>query len=215
MAIGCVGQGIGIEMSVQEKSGQTKSEITKQKIVDAAFSLLTEHGRHGVSMKDISNKSGVSNGSIFHHFKSKDQIIVSVYVRERRTYWNVVFDAMEKHTGTPPEALAEATRASLRYQEQFPKQHKFMIECGADSRLDDLAEPVQKLNAAFFARFYTWARPHIESGTLALLQPELYSAMIFGPAQWVGRAWATDQSSTRPTDYADGLAKIVAGVFTP
>ncbi|HFB54865.1 MAG TPA: TetR/AcrR family transcriptional regulator [Hellea balneolensis] len=194
---------------------RSKTEITKKKIIDAAFVLFTNHGRHNVSMKDISQKSGVSNGSIFHHFNSKDQIVIEVYVRERRSYWNTVFNAMEAWEGTPSDALGEATRASLHYQEKFPKRHKFMIECGADSRLAELTDPVQKLNAVFFARFYQWANPHFEAGTLAILQPELYSAIIFGPAQWVGRAWATDQANKKPSAYADSLAAIVASIFKP
>lgn len=194
---------------------RTKSEITRQKVLDAAYELYVEHGMFDVSMKDICTKSGVSNGSIFHHFKSKDQIIAEVYVMERRTYWNAVFDAVETFDGPPPDALGHAARVSLEYQEAYPKRHRFMISCGAYYPLQELKGPVLALNDAFYARFYKWAAPHLSSGNLALLQPEMYSAIIFAPAQWLGRAWASGQSEKEPTAYGDDLAQIVADIFRP
>ena len=54
---------------------QTRSEATKNRVLDAARDLLMEQGISELTMKDVQERSGVSNGSIFHHFGSKDGIL--------------------------------------------------------------------------------------------------------------------------------------------
>lgn len=194
---------------------RNKSEITKKKVLDTAYDLYVEHGLFGVSMKDICETSGVSNGSVFHHFKSKEQIIVEIYVRERHAYWDFAVQALEVYEGEPPDAIGEAVRATLLYQEKHPKRHDFMIQCGAYGPSERLLEPVRMLNAKFIERFVKWALPHLEAETLKLLDPELTSALLFAPSQWMGRAWATGQTDKKPSAYADELAKIIADIFRP
>ncbi|MCF6292863.1 MAG: TetR/AcrR family transcriptional regulator [Robiginitomaculum sp.] len=193
----------------------SKSETTRKKVLDAAYELYVERGLFGVSMKDICKTSGVSNGSVFHHFKSKDQIIVAVYVLERDAYWDAAVTALEDFGGSPPEAIGEAVKATLYYQEKFPKRHSFMIECGAYSRLEGLLEPVRALNTKFTERFIKWALPHIQEGTLKVISPELSAAFLFAPSQWIGRAWISYQAEHKPSYYANDLAKITANIFQP
>ncbi|MDR2966608.1 MAG: TetR/AcrR family transcriptional regulator [Methanobacteriaceae archaeon] len=49
---------------------------SKNKIALAAFELSLLHGFDNVSVKQISEESGVAVGSIYYHFKDKDEILV-------------------------------------------------------------------------------------------------------------------------------------------
>jgi AcrR family transcriptional regulator len=60
------------------KVGQAYLDARRQQIVDAARARFTSHGFAGTSMADIVAESGLSTGSIYRYFTSKDEIIVAV-----------------------------------------------------------------------------------------------------------------------------------------
>lgn len=61
---------------------QLKSKETKAKIFRAAKHILKKHGYEALSIKNICEKAGVSNGSFYHHFKTKDDLL-SYYIEEQ------------------------------------------------------------------------------------------------------------------------------------
>lgn len=61
---------------------QMKSRETKAKIFRAAKSILQKKGYEELSIKNICEEAGVSNGSFYHHFKTKDDLL-SYYIEEQ------------------------------------------------------------------------------------------------------------------------------------
>lgn len=58
---------------------QLKSKETKGRIFRAAKTILQEKGYEALSIKNICEEAGVSNGSFYHHFKTKDDLL-SYYI---------------------------------------------------------------------------------------------------------------------------------------
>lgn len=57
-------------------------EETVNLILDVAFRLFMEKGYEHTSIQDIINHlGGLSKGAIYHHFKSKEDILVAVTER--------------------------------------------------------------------------------------------------------------------------------------
>lgn len=61
---------------------QLKSKATKGRIFRAAKKILQEQGYEALSIKNICEEAGVSNGSFYHHFQSKDDLL-SYYIEEQ------------------------------------------------------------------------------------------------------------------------------------
>lgn len=61
---------------------QLKSQETKAKIFGAAKHILQKKGYDQLSIKNICEEAGVSNGSFYHHFKTKDDLL-SYYIEEQ------------------------------------------------------------------------------------------------------------------------------------
>ena len=54
-------------------------EETVQLILDAAYRLFMEKGYERTSIQDIIDQlGGLSKGAIYHHFKSKEDILIAV-----------------------------------------------------------------------------------------------------------------------------------------
>ncbi len=61
---------------------QLKSKETKARIFRAAKHILQKKGYEELSIKNICEEAGVSNGSFYHHFKTKDDLL-SYYIEEQ------------------------------------------------------------------------------------------------------------------------------------
>mgnify|MGYP001191320952 CR=1 FL=1 len=59
----------------------TKSEKTRQFIVDKAAVLFNQSGYAGTSMDDIMKATNLSKGALYGNFKSKDEIAVAAFDR--------------------------------------------------------------------------------------------------------------------------------------
>lgn len=54
------------------------SEARRQKIIDAAIQVLQQKGVAASRMNDFVEASGLSKGGVYHHFDSKEQLLVGV-----------------------------------------------------------------------------------------------------------------------------------------
>jgi AcrR family transcriptional regulator len=56
----------------------TRTISARQAIIDAAVELIRLHGVAGTSIADVIARSGTSAGAIYHHFGSKEQLVLEV-----------------------------------------------------------------------------------------------------------------------------------------
>jgi len=61
----------------------------KELILKAALRLFVQHGFHGTPTSRIAVAAGVSNGTLFHYYKTKDELVVALY--------NSIKDALNIH----------------------------------------------------------------------------------------------------------------------
>lgn len=64
-----------MESDIKLSRQQQKSKETKERIFRAAKEILQKNGYENLSIKNICEVAGVSNGSFYHHFKSKDDLL--------------------------------------------------------------------------------------------------------------------------------------------
>ncbi len=78
-------------------------------ILDCAISLFREKGYKGTSMGDIGNATGLLKGSIYHHFGSKEEILVASLHRLSTLFKDNVF----------ANAYEDSKSASIRLEEML------------------------------------------------------------------------------------------------
>lgn len=112
-------------------SKKNHSNLTKDKIISTALQLFMEKGYEKTSMQDIANHLGMSKGGIYHHFKSKEEIIDIVRenkansVEESMTKWLETIDAQsaqEKLTAILEKNIIDQETQSMN--EVFSSQMK-------------------------------------------------------------------------------------------
>ena len=69
-------------------------EQTVEKILEVSLKLFSEKGYEKTTMQDIVNALGMSKGAIYHHFKSKEELVdaVSTYSFMKRNSFVDVYE---------------------------------------------------------------------------------------------------------------------------
>ncbi len=78
-----------------------KEQLTdKRKIIlETALLLFTERGFHGTPTSLIAQEAGVATGTLFHYFKTKEELIESLYLDIKKEAGTVLKDAGENKGG--------------------------------------------------------------------------------------------------------------------
>ena len=71
----------------------------KSKIKEVSLKLFIEKGIAGTSTRMITEAANVSNGALFHHFKSKDDIVVTLYKDFKRELLGVIYENTKDYKG--------------------------------------------------------------------------------------------------------------------
>lgn len=58
--------------------GRTPSDVVRARILETAASLFYLHGIANVGINEVIEKAGVARMSLYHHFSSKDDLILAV-----------------------------------------------------------------------------------------------------------------------------------------
>ena len=96
-------------------SRQFQAEETHKRIYNTAFGLMTKKGFNKITIKDIAKKAGVSIGTFYHYYKSKDDILYEIYYKADE-YFRQMMAGMEAETA--PERIIEYFRYYARYSER-------------------------------------------------------------------------------------------------
>jgi AcrR family transcriptional regulator len=95
------------------------SEERKQQILDAAEKVFTHKGLDEARMDDIAEGTGLSKGTLYLYFKSKDDLIIAILER----IFQHTFDQLEARMGDE----LSATEAIWRFTEEAAREYTTML----------------------------------------------------------------------------------------
>ncbi len=61
-----------------EQKSETKSEATRNRILDVAARMFREHGYAATTLNEVAKAAALKKGSLYYHFDSKEQLIEEV-----------------------------------------------------------------------------------------------------------------------------------------
>jgi TetR/AcrR family transcriptional regulator, cholesterol catabolism regulator len=84
----------------------SKSDVTRERILDAAATEFRNHGYAGARLSDIAARIGMKAGSLYYHFESREALVEAVMARGiARTQ-----AALEQKLASLPEDASHLTR---------------------------------------------------------------------------------------------------------
>lgn len=165
-----------------------KSNNTRQKIIEVSAKLFLEKGFDKTTMQDIVNNLNMSKGAIYHHFKSKADIINAVYqiqdeqikkqisdlqenlkeMTGKEKICTVIKDSVDNQSNdNSGEAVSEFMKSAdyiLKYmKDNVSKNAPILAEMIEDGNRDGSlsCEYPEELAEAFMLLFNIWCDPTI------------------------------------------------------
>lgn len=103
------------QLRVLIEEGQvTDPDTPRGRLLDCAAQLFLEKGYERTTVRDIGNAVGIQSGSIFHHFKSKEEILRAL-MTEALTY----FTEKLRHAIGQHDTVEQRLLACIRSELQF------------------------------------------------------------------------------------------------
>ena len=102
-----------------------KNKTTKNRILDAAFSVFVKNGYKDTTMAHIVRESGLSKGAIYHHYDSKKDLFISLI-----DHWEVYSFPDFYSGGSSKETATKTLRrfANVVFETFNEKPHIFLAE---------------------------------------------------------------------------------------
>jgi AcrR family transcriptional regulator len=180
----------------------------RSEILDAALQCFSAVGYDRTTLADIRTRAGASTGSIYHHFGSKEQIAVSLYIEGVRSTQEHGLESLLR-TRSARTGIAALVGAYVDWVVDNPSWATFLFAMRHAPFLADGEGQIGALNADVEARAAGWIADRVRAGELPDLDPGMRVALIFGPCRhWAG-AWLRGATATEPQEAKRLLSRAI------
>src|ERR1700682_1150197 len=176
---------------------------TRRRILDAALACFLEEGYEQTTIARIRERSGASNGALFHHFASKEAVADALFVDAIASFHDGLWELVRRK----PQSLRAAVRGTIAHQLRWVELNadlaRFVYMRGHLDWDSPAASEVAALNSDIAAAFGDWMAPLVERGEIRVASILLISAIVNGPAHAIARRWLAGHLANAPTEFVD------------
>ncbi|WP_017241368.1 TetR/AcrR family transcriptional regulator [Streptomyces sp. SS] len=178
---------------------QQRGEATVERLLTTALRVYADSGQQGFTVNAVSAASGVSLGSLYHHFGSFDGLAAALYIRCMEQLCGEVVAALTR-TRTGRTGVRAVITAYLRFTEEHPDAALFIHASAYSGHLVAHADRIRAAKEPLLSAIGDWIRPLAEAGEIAPTPGPVIEALVIGPAAETARRWL---SSTYDVDLAE------------
>lgn len=153
------------------------SDVRAQ-VLETALNLFTTQGYFKTSVHTIQKSSGVSIGSIYHHFKNKEDIAKALYQEHEDRLSRAILGILQAH-----DSAHDRCRAVVEYlldlAETSPQSMEYMLHARHSEFIQGL-KPV--CSSVPFEMITGMVLSGIDSGEIVASDPTVATVTIFGGA---------------------------------
>jgi AcrR family transcriptional regulator len=179
---------------------------TRRRILDSALRLFLEDGYEQTTIARIRYDSHVSNGALFHHFRSKEAVADAIYVDAIASFQNGLWELIRSRPRSLRAALHGTISHQLAWVEQHPELARFVYLRGHLDWESPASAELAALNRDLAAAFRQWMEPLVADGEIRPTSMLVITAIVNGPAHAIARRWLAGQVDSLPSTFADELA---------
>ncbi|MGF1511703.1 MAG: TetR/AcrR family transcriptional regulator [Myxococcota bacterium] len=194
-----------------------RREDKRRRIIDAAVQIFAAKGFFGSRVSEIADAAGVADGTIYLYFKSKDEILISLF-EERMTEINRRFAAILAECPEPEERLRRYLTEHLRLVAEQPKLMQVLtVELRQSVRF------IREYRPKGFAKYLALLGSILEDGKASgAFRPDmdtgLFRRALFGAIDEISLEWVLRAGSSPmpdPERVGDQIARFVLRGLRP
>jgi len=159
-------------------------------LLEAAVRVFARKGYHSSRVGDIAEEAGVAHGLLYHYFRSKEELLETIF----RETWRELLDAVqsvEETDETARERLAGIAKILLRSWRRDPDLVRVLVR--EVTRSSHLQERIEEIDAAFSGLERIIARGQEEGEFRADLDPRMAAYVFYGALEEILTGWVLGQ----------------------
>ncbi|MFH1919286.1 MAG: TetR/AcrR family transcriptional regulator [Planctomycetota bacterium] len=189
-----------------ERRKELLDSMMREAVYEGAVAVLKEHGLNGTTMDRVAAAAGMAKGSLYNHFRNKQELLEFVHDRAVAPMQEALEDIV-KNRLCAAEKLASISRLWREYLVKHHAVFEFLINDHAAKRL--LRDTEQTTRASGIKQIATIIEQGIEEGAFrpvdATAAAEMFVSASIGMVEHEFAA-----GITRPVDKA---VDVLMGVF--
>lgn len=155
---------------------QTADTEKKKAILDATLKLITEHGFHAAPMALVAERAGVAAGTIYHHFRSKEDIINALYAQLKEEMGR----ALLKGDKPGDTYKARFFRFWINLYTHFAKHPSEFLFLEQYTNSPYVTTVTKEENARFYQHVISFLEQGVKTGVLRKMDTALLVALVYG-----------------------------------
>ena len=177
-------------------------------ILDAAVRVFARRGFNGCRVSDIADEAGVAYGLVYHYFRSKDEVLDTLFLER----WNVmreVIRALEETDLTPRDKLATITSFIVDSYRHDPELMKVIIVEVTRAANTFGRTHLAKIREAYSQIAGIVARAQAAGVFREQISPEFAALAFYGLIEQVLTGWIFESDSVGEDELERAKALIV------
>ena len=148
----------------------------REQILETTLELITELGFHATPMSLIIKKSNAASGTIYHHFKSKEDLIDTLYSELKKEMGNAIIKNIELDMNYKDKFFMIWKNLFIFFSEN-PKKFEY-IENYANSPFN--RKEIKEINQRHYQAAIDFFKSGMQMGILREIPINLFLNLIFG-----------------------------------
>jgi AcrR family transcriptional regulator len=187
-------------------------DFKRERILEEASTLFYERGYRGTTLDAIAERLEVSKPFIYHHFKSKAELLVEIYKRVLR----LCLETVETAATSPGTARKQLRTFAVDYTQIVIKEQAIVaIFFREEQNLPpEEIESINALKRAFDAKLTQLLQGGVDKGEFRIADVRMATLALTGMMNWV-YTWYRPQGRLAPDVIAQSMAAMaerLAGV---
>ncbi len=175
-------------------------------IVQAAAQIFRRKGYHAASMQDIANAVGLQKASLYHHFASKQDILLEILDQAL----DLLIDDMEQilEADRPPDV--KLRQAMVSYIDRVTHQADLAAVLQLEHRSLEPRKRARHIarRDRYDALWRTLIRQGVEAGAFRRLDETIVTFALLGIQNWM-ITWYRPDGRLKPREIADVFADLM------
>ncbi|MEV8537055.1 TetR/AcrR family transcriptional regulator [Streptomyces sp. NPDC051211] len=167
---------------------QQRGEATVEQLLTSALRVYAEGGQQGFTVQAVTKASGVSLGSLYHHFGSFDGLAAALYIRCMGRLFDELTAALQR-ARTARTGVRALVQAYLRFTRDQRDAALFLHASAYSGYLAGHAEEIQAAKLVQVAPLMEWLGARMAKGEIAAVPVPLVEIMVMGPIAETARRW--------------------------
>lgn len=176
---------------------QDRGRQTIEYLLDAALDIFAEEGADGFTITAVVAKSGISVGSLYHHFGNFDGLTVTLYSRCMAEVLDTMIEAMNR-TRTARTGIEAMVRAYLQWS--IANRAKALVIQTAQYCEYRAPLKVAETKAPRIKLVTEWLEPHVQAGRIHAMSPQMIESLMVGPPALAVHRWLADVPGVNLTE---------------